>query len=83
MSDVEQALRDAIENAIEDAILGEPLRPGLGNRAKSAAMAVLYKHNVRGAQVKVTPQGAGFAVHVTLPPGPQRARAIVLRFGQM
>lgn len=76
-------LEDELRCAVEDAIVGQPLRAGLAGRAQSAAMGVLVRHNIRGGQVRVSQQGAGFAVEVLLPPGPQRVRHIVLRFGGM
>lgn len=79
MNDLEKELR----YAVEDAILGEPLRPGLAHSAKSAAMAVLHRHNVRGAQVQVRQQGNGFSVVIALPRGPQKVQQIVLNVGSM
>jgi hypothetical protein len=76
MTELEQELR----YAVEDAIVGEPLRPGLGERARSAAVGVLHRHNIRSGRVVVRRQGAGFVVEVILPPGPARVQQVVLRF---
>ena len=76
MSDLERELR----TAVEDAVIGEPLRPGLAGRAKTAAMGVLHRHRIRG-KVLVQQQGRGFAVEVILPPAPQRVQRVVIRLG--
>ncbi len=76
MSDLERELR----GAVEDAIIGEPLRPGLAGRAQTAAMGVLHRHRIAG-RVVVRQQGAGFTVEVILPPGPQRVQRVVIRMG--
>jgi len=77
MTELEQEIR----YAVEDAIIGEPLRPSLAGRARSAVAGVLHRHSVRGAQVKVTQRGPGFYVEVVIPPGPARVQRVVLRFG--
>ena len=77
MSDIERDLR----HAVEDAVIGEPLRPGLAGRAKTAAMGVLHRHRIRGGRVVVHQRGAGFAVEVILPAGPQRVQRVVIRMG--
>ena len=77
MSNIEQELR----YAVEDAIISEPLRPGLAGRAKTAAMSVLHRHRIRGGKVIVHQRGAGFAVEVILPAGPQRVQRVVIRMG--
>ena len=76
MGDLEQELRAAVE----DAVIGEPLRPGLAGRAQTAAMGVLHLHRIRG-KVVVHRQGRGFAVEVILPPAPQRVQRVVIRMG--
>jgi len=76
MSDLERELR----NAVEDAVIGEPLRSGLAGRAQTAAMGVLHRHRIRG-RVVVHRRGAGFSVEVILPPGPQRVQRVIIRMG--
>ena len=79
MTDLERELR----YAAEDAIIGQPLRSGLAQRAQSALRGVLHRHRIRNARISVRQQGAGFLVEVLIPPGPGRVQAVVIRFGSM
>ena len=76
-----ERLKEDLQSAVEDAVVGEVLRAGLGNRARSAAQAVLLRHGLRTAKVQVQQEGAGFALAVVLPPGVARVQQLVLRFG--
>jgi hypothetical protein len=76
VTDLERELR----YAAEDAIIGQPLRSGLAQRAHSAVRAVLHRHRIRNARISVRQQGAGFYVEVSIPPGPGRVEVIVIRF---
>ena len=76
MGDLEQELRFAVE----DAVIGQPLRSGLAGRAKTAAMGVLHRHRIRG-RVIVHQHGAGFSVEVILPPKPHRVQRVVISMG--
>ena len=55
-------LEEELRCAVEDAVVGQPLRAGLGGRARAAAMGVLVRRNIRNAQVSVRQEGAGLAV---------------------
>ena len=76
-----QDLKRELQHAIEDAIIGEPLRPGLAGRAKTAAMNVLYRHRIRGGRVNVHQRGAGDSVALRLPAAPQRLQRAVVSVG--
>ncbi len=77
MGELEQKIRDAVE----DAVVGEPLRPGLAGRAQSVAMGVLVHRGVRGGKVRAWMEGTAVVVEVLLPRGPRRVERIVLHIG--
>lgn len=80
---MDEQLKLELRYAIEDAVIGEPLRPGLAQSAKTAAMGVLYRHGVRGARVNVHMQSGAIQVEVFLPAGPRKVERVVLQFGAL
>ena len=74
-------LKTRLQHAVEDAVSGENLGPGLASRVELAAMDELRRAGVHGGRVRVQAQGRGFLVNVSLPPGPARVQQIVLRVG--
>lgn len=72
------SLEEELTDAVEAAILGEPLRPSLAGRAKTAALAVLHRRGVAGARVHAALRGAGVDLQVMVPAGPARVERIVL-----
>lgn len=77
----ESSLAQAIETAIEDAVLGEVLSPALVGRARTAALGVLHRHRVRDARVDCALQEGGVVVSVLVPAGPGRVERLVLSVG--
>jgi hypothetical protein len=76
-------LSEALQDAVESAVVGELLRPALEGTAKTAALQVLYRHGIRDARVQARLSGTGIAVTVVLPAGPKRVSEVVLRVGTM
>ncbi len=74
-------LEARLRAAVDEAVMGQNLGPALASRIELAAQGELSRAGVRGARIRVRPQGRGFEVHVTLPPGPARVRELVLRIG--
>ena len=75
------SLAEALERAVEDAVLGEVLGPGLVGRARTAALAVLHRRRVRGARVECQLRSDAVAVTVLVPAGPGRVERVVLSVG--
>lgn len=74
--DIETTLRDAVEHAI----VGEPIGPSTAGRARSAVMAALHRSGRRGtAQVRAIP--GGVQVRVVLDPGTPRVREVRFQLG--
>lgn len=73
-----ESLVEALERAVEDAVLGEVLSPALVGRARTAALGVLHRRRVRGAQVACALRSNGVAVTVLVPAGPGRVERVVL-----
>ncbi len=74
-------LSDALQDAVEAVVVGELMRPSLLGTAKTAAQQVLYRFGIRDGRVQVAQQGAGLALTVVLPAGPQRVERVVLQLG--
>ncbi len=76
-------LAEAIQDAVESVVVGELLRPGLANSAKTAAMAVLHRRGIRGGHVTARIEGGGVALQIVVPAGPQRVERVVLNVGAL
>ena len=80
-----KALIDSIQQelqvALEDAVVGRPLRPYMIGTLKRTAQAVLIRKRIRSAQIDVVQQGTGFVVSITLPPQGPIVTAVRIRFG--
>lgn len=74
-------LSEAIQSAVEDAIVGENVSPGLAGRAKSAALAVLHRRGVRGGRVEAKVVGHSVQLAVVVPAGPRKVERVVLSVG--
>ena len=74
----EQALKVALQCAIEDAVIGERLDQALHGRVRTVARAILLRHGLGSAQVRTALAQGGLSVEVVLPKkGP---RVGVIRF---
>ncbi len=74
-------LQEDIGYALEDAVVGQVMRPSLVGQLKRTAQSILYKHNIRKSQIDVQQQGSGFVVQITLPPQGPIVQTVRLRFG--
>lgn len=76
------ALREELNFAVEDAMMGQPMNQHLAGRLQLAAFSVLHKHGLSHAKVRVSRQGAGMKVHIDMPPQVPTVRQIVLSVGR-
>jgi len=74
-------LRHEIQGALEDAVIGKPLRSYMSGQLKRTAQGVLIRHRIRNANINVQQQGSGFSVTITLPPQGPIVSVVRLRFG--
>ena len=61
-------LKQELQFALEDSIVGERLCSSLSHQLKRTATSILYRHNVKQFQIQIQQQGAGFIVTVLIPP---------------
>jgi hypothetical protein len=71
-------LEAQLENALMDAMQGDPWSPLLAGRLQREARAVLMRHGLARARVAVGYQDGVVHVDIALPPGPRRARQLRL-----
>ncbi|MCB9742138.1 MAG: hypothetical protein H6741_35295 [Alphaproteobacteria bacterium] len=71
-------LEEELQLALEDAIMGQNLGPGLPGRVATAARAVLLRHGLGRSQVSARQVGAGVEVSILLPAPQARVRQIRL-----
>lgn len=74
-------LQEDIGYALEDAVVGQVMRPSLVSQLKRTAQSILYKHNIRKSQIDVQQQGNGFVVQIVLPPQGPIVQTVRLQFG--
>jgi hypothetical protein len=74
-------LRNRLQLAAQDALMGQNLGPGLASRLELATLDELRSAGIPSARVTVRQQGRGFVIQVRLPPAPDRVRELVLRIG--
>jgi hypothetical protein len=74
-------LKREIELALMDEFHGDAFSPALAGRLKMVVRAVLLRHGLAKAQIQIGKQGSGVEVAITLPPGPNRVRRLVLNLG--
>ena len=77
------SLETELRHAIEDAVIGELMRPGLAGRIKTIARAILIRHRLPQSRVVVTQQGMGFDVRVWVQSPGARVKEIRLTFGTL
>ena len=77
----EEALRQELRYAIEDAAIGERLDAALLGRVKTVARAILLRHGLKTAQLHAALVAEGLQVHITLPKTGPRVGVIHLSFG--
>jgi hypothetical protein len=75
------ALEAQLENALMDAMRGDPWSPQLAGRLQREARAVLMRHGLGKARVQVGYDGGTVQVLIALPPGPQRVRQLRISLG--
>ena len=61
-----EALKQELQIAMEDAVIGEIMRPSLVGRLKTIGRSILLRHGLRKSHVHVERQGNGFAIKVYL-----------------
>ena len=76
-------LEEELTIAIEDAVVGEILRPSLVGRMKTVARAILLRRGHGNSRVSVRQVGTGFEVEVFLQRPGARVQQIHLRFGSL
>jgi len=76
-------LETELRYAIEDAVVGEIMRPGLSGRIKTIARAILIRHRLPQSKVVVSQVGSGFEVTVWVQSPGARVREIRLNFGAL
>ena len=74
-------LETELRYAIEDAVIGEIMRPGLVGRIKTIARAILIRRRLPHSRVDVSQTGMGFDVRVWIQHPGARVKEIRLRFG--
>ena len=57
-------LETELRHAIEDAVVGEIMRPGLAGRIKTIARSILIRHRLPQSKVSVSQSGLGFEVMI-------------------
>ncbi len=81
MTRAEPALREALERACADALMGDPVGVGLARRLERTCVDVLRRSGVTGARVVASADRSGVRVDVSLRgPGPT-VEQIVVRVG--
>ena len=76
-----EQLQDEIQSALEDTAVGQPKSAHLPGRLKRTVQALLIRHRIRNAQIKIFDAGNGYTVDVVLPPQGPIVERIHLRFG--
>ena len=76
-------LEEELTFAIEDAVVGEILRPSLVGRVKTIARAILLRRGHGKSKISVRQVGNGFEVEVFLPRPGARVQQIHLKFGAL
>ena len=76
-------LEEELTHAIEDAVVGEIMRPSLVGRLKTVARAILLRRGHQNSRIAVRQIGNGFEVEVYLQRPGTRVRQIHLRFGSL
>lgn len=74
-------LRATLEDALLDALQGDPPGPALYGRLATVARGILLRHGLGAARVEIGPAPDGVRVTITLPPGPTRVARLVLHLG--
>ena len=77
------SLEEELTVAIEDAVVGEILRPSLVGRLKTVARAILLRRGHGNSRISVCQVGNGFEVEVFLQRPGARVRQIHLRFNSL
>lgn len=70
-----------LEEALLDAVGGEPYGPLLARRLERVARAILLRQGLGAARVLAESGPQGTRVTVLLPPGPRRVRQLVISLG--
>lgn len=81
MSRSDPALREALERACADALMGDPVGVGLARRLERTCVDVLRRRGVIGARVVAILNGGGVRVEVSLPGAGPTVERIVMRLG--
>jgi hypothetical protein len=76
-------LEEELTVAIEDAVVGEILRPSLAGRLKTIARAILLRRGHGKSQISVRQVDNGFEVEIFLQRPGARVQQIHLRFGSL
>ena len=76
-------LETELRHAIEDAVVGSIMRPGLAGRIKTIARAILIRHRLPQSKVVVSQNGMGFDVTIWVQSPGARVREIRLNFGAL
>jgi hypothetical protein len=76
------ALRDALERACADAMMGDPVGVGLMRRLERACVEVLRRSGVNGARVVASADRGGVRVDVSLPGPAPAVEQIMVRVGR-
>ena len=72
------SLRDELEAALLDALIGDPWGPPLEGRLRTITRSILHRHRHDDAQINITDGPRGIEVRITLPTGPDRVRQLQL-----
>ena len=78
-----ESIQEELQAALDDAVVGKPLRPYMIGTLKRSAQAVLIRKGIRSAQIDAVQQGSGFVVSIILPPQGPIVTAVRLRFGSV
>ena len=74
-------LETELRHAIEDAIVGEIMRPGLAGRIKTIARAILIRRRLSQSKVLVSQSGMGFDVRIYIQQPGARVQEIRVNVG--
>ena len=76
-------IQEELQIALDDAVVGKPLRPYMIGTLKRTAQAVLIRKQIRTSHINVVQHGTAFVVSITLPPQGPIVTAVRLRFGSV
>lgn len=76
-----QAVEDELDAALMNAMMGDPWGRSLQGRLETVSRAVLLRHGLGRAQVRVTGSRETVQVEVILPRTSPQVQRICLRFG--